>query len=150
MSIEENKELARIFRQDLWNQGDLTLADRILHPQCRIDARVPFRTDFIVGPEAVKQLVEFYLSAFSDVKMAIEHLVADELTVSARWTGTGVATGLLPGGEGRSIRTSGIDMFRIEAGRIVDGWISWDVLGLMMELGLELPAFPDWERIRSN
>lgn len=146
---EENRQLARLFREDLWNTGDLEIADRILAKDCRIDARVPFQTDFVTGPEAVKQLLLLYRESFTEIRMQIEDLVAEGDRVVARWTGVGVHTGalFLPQSRGRQVSTSGIDLFVVRDGRIAEGWISWDVFGLLRSLGMPLPGDADWQRV---
>jgi steroid delta-isomerase-like uncharacterized protein len=146
--FEENRQLARLFREDLWNTGELEIADRILARDCRIDARVPFRTDFVVGPEALKQLLLLYRESFSDIRMEVRDVVAEGDHVAARWTGTGIHTGslFLPEARGRRVTTSGIDFFVIRDGQIAEGWIAWDVFGLLRSLGVPLPGDADWQQ----
>lgn len=150
--LEENRRLARLFREDLWNRGRLEIADEILTRDCRIDARVPFQTDFVVGPEAVKQLLSLYRESFSDIHMEIQDIVAEGDHVVARWKGEGVHTGalFLPEARGRHVATSGIDMFVIRGGQIAEGWIAWDVFGLLRSLGMPLPGDADWQRTGVN
>ena len=128
-----SRDLARRFREDLWNTGDLSIADAIIHRDCVVHARVPFDTGFTTGPEAVKQLVRFYHFAFSDIAMKVEQVVAEGPEVAVRWSGSGRQTGDVLGvaATGRDILTNGIDMLRIEEGRIAEGWVSWDVLSLL-------------------
>jgi steroid delta-isomerase-like uncharacterized protein len=145
---EENRELARLFREDLWNTGELEIADRILSKDCRIEARVPFQTDFVVGPEALKQLLLLYRESFSEIHMEIRDSVVEADRVAARWTGTGVHTGafFLPETQGRRVATSGIDFFLIRDGRIAEGWVAWDLFGLLRSLGMPLPGDADWDK----
>jgi predicted ester cyclase len=150
--FEENRKLARLFREDLWNTGDLEIADRILTKDCRIDARVPFQTDFVTGPEAVKQLLLLYRESFTEIRMEIQDIVAEGDRVVARWNGVGVHTGalFLPKSRGRQVATSGIDLFVIRDGRIAEGWISWDVFGLLRSLGMPLPGDADWQPVGAS
>jgi hypothetical protein len=159
-----NRELARRFREDLWNTADLTIADEIIAPDCIVHARVPFVTDFVRGPDAVRQLVLFYHLAFSDIRMTVDGLIAEGDTVAARWTGRGRHRGDLMGGaagpgaaaapaegqepapaEGQpapaappALRpetvTAGIDYLRFAEGRIAEGWVAWDILSLIEPL----------------
>jgi predicted ester cyclase len=131
-----NRELGRRFREELWNTGDLGIAAEILAGDCLIHARVPFRTDFVRGPEALGQLVLFYHLAFSEVRVRAEQIIAEGDMVVVRWTASGRNTGDLLGlpPTGRVASTSGIDMLRIAGGRIVEGWVSWDTLSLLENL----------------
>ncbi|MEM9597952.1 MAG: ester cyclase [Acidobacteriota bacterium] len=128
-----SREVARRFREDLWNSGELSIADGIIHKDCELHARVPFDTGFTTGPEAVKQLVSFYHFAFSDIEMRVEQLIVDGADVAVRWSARGRQTGDVLGlpATGKEILTHGIDMLRIEDGKIVEGWVNWDVLGLL-------------------
>jgi steroid delta-isomerase-like uncharacterized protein len=138
MSAEgaEPREVARRFREDLWNTGDLAIADVIIARDCRIHARIPFATDFMCGPDAVAQLVMFYRLAFSEIRITVDELVADGELVAARWTAHGRNTGDLLGlpPTGRDTVTTGIDFLRIAGGKIVEGWVSWDTLSLIEQL----------------
>ena len=145
---EENRELARLFREELWNTGRLEIADQILTKDCRIEARVPFQTDFVVGPEAVKQLLLLYRETFAGIQMTIQDTVAEHDRVSARWTGTGVHTGalFLPQARDHPVSTSGIDFFVIREGKIAEGWVAWDLFGLLRSLGMPLLGDADWQQ----
>ena len=133
---EENRALGRRFREELWNSGDLGVAAEILAPDCLIHARVPFRTDFARGPEALGQLVLFYHMAFSEVRVTAEQIITEGDTVVVRWTACGRNTGDLLGlpPTGRETSTSGVDVLRIVDGKIVEGWVSWDTLSLLEDL----------------
>lgn len=131
-----NRAVARRFREELWNTGDLGIAAEIVHPDCVIHARIPFRTDFVRGPEALGQLVLFYRLAFSEVKVTAEQIIAEGDAVVVRWSAVGRNTGDLLGlpPTGRVATTSGVDVLRIADGRIVEGWVSWDTLSLLEDL----------------
>ena len=136
---DRNKEVARRFREDLWNTGDLAIADEIIAPDCLVHARVPLNTDFVRGPDALRQLVLFYHLAFSEIRMTVDQVIAEDDTVAARWTGKGRPSGELLGlpAAGPETVTTGIDFLRITGGQIVEGWVAWDILSLVEQL---LPA----------
>ncbi len=137
------REVARRFREDLWNTGDLALADSLIDAECKIHARIPFATDFMRGPDAVAQLVMFYRLAFSEIRVSVDEMVVDGERVVARWTARGRNTGDLLGlpPTGRETVTTGIDFLRVTGGKVVEGWVSWDTLSLMEQL--LLPAQPE-------
>ena len=90
------------------------------------------------GRDAYRAAVETYLSAFSGLRARIEDQVAEGDKVATRWTVTGRHDGELSGvpPTGKEVEFTGIDIHRIENGRIVEEWTSWDALGLMRQLGL--------------
>jgi predicted ester cyclase len=154
-SVTVNKEIARRFREDLWNAGDLSLADELIAPDCLLHSVIPFPIDFARGPDAIRHLVFFYQMAFSDIRITAEQIVAEGDTVAVRWTARGRHTGHLLGlpPTGRETVTTGIDMLRIAGGRIVEGWVNWDALSLLEQI-LDLGAKPEegflslFERLR--
>jgi predicted ester cyclase len=136
MPDEALRAIGHRFRVELWNSGDLTIATEILAPDCLIHARIPLVTDFSRGPESLRQLVQFYHLAFSEIRVVAEQMVVEGDTVVVRWTARGRHTGDLLGlpPTYRETVTSGIDILRVAGGRIVEGWVSWDVLALLEQL----------------
>ena len=76
-------------------------------------------------------------SAFPDLKRPVEDLVAEGDKVVARWTSTGTHDGEFMGipPTGKRITTSGITIFRLEGGKIVEEWSESDMLGMMQQVG---------------
>ena len=77
------------------------------------------------------------LTGSHDLKIEIEHLVAEGDIVAARVRGSGTHTGVWRQMEptGRQWRAAGNHFFRVEDDRIVQSWLSWDWLSIMDQLG---------------
>jgi predicted ester cyclase len=77
-----------------------------------------------------------FRDAFPDVTVEIDELVADGDRVAVATTFTGTHTGSLMGVEptGRRVSVTGIDIVRVEGGRIVEHRGLTDVVGLMRQL----------------
>jgi steroid delta-isomerase-like uncharacterized protein len=75
--------------------------------------------------------------AFSDLRRPVEDLVAEGDKVVARWTSTGTHDGSFQGipPSGKTVTTSGITVFRLEDGKIVEEWSESDMLGMLQQLG---------------
>jgi len=136
IDLQDLREIGRRFREDLWNTGDLTPADDLVARDCPFHAQIPFPIDFARGPDAVRHLVFFYHMAFSEIRVTADQIVAEGDTVVVRWTARGRHTGHLLGlpPTGRETVITGIDMLRIEDGKIAEAWVSWDTLGLVEQL----------------
>ncbi len=76
-------------------------------------------------------------SAFPDFHYTIEDLIAEEDRVAARLTYRGTHRGDLLGiaPTRKPVAYTGIAVFRLAGGMIVDGWVNGDTLGLMRQLG---------------
>ena len=74
---------------------------------------------------------------FADLERLVEDLLADGDRVVARWTTRGTHTGEFMGipATGRFVTTSGITIFRLEDGLIVEEWSESDTFGLLQQLG---------------
>ena len=75
--------------------------------------------------------------AFSDLKRPVEDLVAEGDKVVARWRSVGTHDGSFQGipATGKTVTTSGITVFRLADGKIVEEWSESDMLGMLQQLG---------------
>jgi steroid delta-isomerase-like uncharacterized protein len=135
---EENKALARRFSEELWNQGNLDVADEILDASFVAHGLV---VELPPGPEGFKQFVTIYRSAFPDLQFTIEDLIAEGDKVMDRWTVRGTHKGELMGipATGKQVEVTGMGMFRVSGGKAVELWTNMDVLGMMQQLGVIPP-----------
>ncbi|MBA2463351.1 MAG: ester cyclase [Nocardioidaceae bacterium] len=135
MSTNANKALIRRFYDEVWNQGNLAVADEVFAADyVRHDHRpgaVP------PGPEGQKRIAETFRSAFPDGRMSIELMVAEGSFVVAQWTieGTHSGTWAAISATGARVRFGGVNIFRLTDGKVVEIWNHRDDLGLMQQLG---------------
>ena len=90
------------------------------------------------GPEGWKQMAGMYKSAFPDAVCTVDDQIAEGDKVVGRWTARGIHTGPLRSfpPTGRRVTLTGIDIFRIEDGKIAEEWSNADGLGLLQQLGI--------------
>ena len=90
------------------------------------------------GPESEKKRVTHYRNAFPDMRLTIEDIIAEGETVVARWSCRGQHKGELNGiaPTGKQFAISGVTIARFANGKIVEGYVNWDALGLMQQLGV--------------
>ncbi len=126
----ENKAMVRRTMEAIWNQGNFAVADERFASDY-----VGHAPDKIEGPEGVKQFVSAIRNAAPQIQ--IEDQIAEGDTVVTRWTAGGKHTGEFQGipPTGNQVSITGITVFRIANGKIVEGWTNADRLGLMQQLG---------------
>jgi predicted SnoaL-like aldol condensation-catalyzing enzyme len=132
--LEANKILARRFHDEIFEQGNLDVADEILTPD--FVSYSPPQTTFQVGPEAVKQTATEVRAYFHDLELSDDDEIAEGDRVVIRWTLTGTVdtvSGSVP------VIYTGIDIFRIEDGKLAELWQNTDDYGLAQQLG-EIPT----------
>ena len=125
--------IARCY-DELWNQQKLDVvaeirsADVIYHDPAAGD---------IIGTEAGKLHVAQSLSAFPDIHVTVDDIIAEGDMAAVRYTFTGTHKGEAFGvpATGASIAVTGINIIKVANGKIVEEWAMWDVLGMLEQIG---------------
>ena len=140
MTHQQNKALIHRFYEEVWNNGNLDAADDIFAADyARHDLRPG---NALPGPEGQKKIAADFRAAFPDLHMAVDLMLAEDDIVAARWTTEGTNTGewgTVPP-TGKRIKFSGVNIFRVENGRVVELWNHRDDLGVMQQLGAPIYA----------
>jgi predicted ester cyclase len=140
--VEENKVTIRRYYEEIWNRGDLSVADELIAPDIVFRGSLAARTR---GVAAFKEYVAMVRRAFPDFSTTIEDLIGEGDKVVARLTHRGTHKGdLLFGIDPTQTEVTylGISIFRLESGKIVDGWVVGDTLSLMRQLATASPRVP--------
>jgi steroid delta-isomerase-like uncharacterized protein len=138
MSTEQNKATSRRWYLEIFNQGKLDLADEInTADYTNHDLYAP-PGGFGRGPQATKNVVTLYRSAFPDVRFTIEDQIAEGDKVVTRWTASGTNTGSLNGmpPTGNKAIVVGISFERYENGKLAETQLNFDMMGLLQQLGV--------------
>ena len=116
-----NKEIVRRFSDELWGQGNLAAADQILSVDLIEHNPLPGQPP---GREGHKQVVALFRSAFPDLHVVTEDLVEEGDRVALRWKAEGTHRGDLMGlaPTGKRVTLTGIEILRINGGKIVERW----------------------------
>ena len=117
-----------------WNTHDLGAAKEVLAPEyVRHDANLPD----VVGSEAQLEFLAGIFSAFPDLHLQTEQLIAENDLVVARLIVQGTHRGEFMGvaATGRRVKFQAIDIYRLGGNKIVEQWVVMDALGLLQQLG---------------
>ena len=90
------------------------------------------------GPDGFLAFHAAYRDAFPDLRVTVDHLVAEGDYVAARWRAAATHRG---GGLGfaathKPVVMSGMVFTRLENGKLAEGWNSFDQLGMLQQLGV--------------
>ncbi len=91
----------------------------------------------------MKQYFSSLHSAFPDVHMDVEDMIAEGDKVVARVSVSGTHQGEFMGIDptGNRVTITGIDILRIVDGKVVEHWGNFDDLGMLQQLGvMEQPS----------
>jgi len=133
MSIANNKAIMRRMIDEVWNKGNMSVADELFSA----DHTSPSAPDLPPGPDSVKMLASMFREAMPDYHMDIDLIFADENKVAARFTQSGTHNG----GELMGMKPSGrkatwteIGVLEIENDKIVKSWYEVDMLSMIQQL----------------
>ena len=135
MSEQHNKQIVDEFIQALFTRGELEAVDRYLTPDfVNHDPTFP---DQPGDRESMRGASEVMRAAFPDWHSDLEELIAAGDKVVERFTASGTHEGELMGiaPTGRTVTLPGINIFRLQDGKIVERWGKLDMLGFMQQLG---------------
>jgi predicted ester cyclase len=111
--------------EDLINRGDLSAADRDLHPEF-IDHAAPPGTP--AGPGSAKVWISTVRTGFPDIRVTEEQVIAngDMVGVLACWRGTHSGPFLGIEATGKSVEMRGMVLWRIADGLLAERWAVLD------------------------
>lgn len=134
MAERDPTTLVRRVVEEIWNRGELAVADELFTQDYVNHAGLI--ANLVRGPEAIKISVALYRTAFADLQITINELTAKHDAVLLRWTArSSTAPGTL----------TGLLVSRIAGGQIAESWMQWDQAGVLARFGLhhmQAPALP--------
>ena len=134
MSAEDNKAIVRRFYEEVFNQRNLAVVDEL----CTTNHLFHNPHTTLQGREEFKQLLSVYITAFPDARFTVEDLIAEGDRVASRYTFRGTHQGDLMGipPTGKQVTVTGIIINRIVNGKSEEGWLNFDALGMLQQLGV--------------
>jgi steroid delta-isomerase-like uncharacterized protein len=136
--LADNKAVVARIYEELINQGNKEVIAECFHED--VVLHDPF-IGTMCGVPAFHQLIAIFDLAFPGHTVTVEGMVAEGDKVSVLHTHTAIHTGEFMGvpGTGRTAVVPGIELFRVQEGKIVEFWrADWDV-SLLMQLGILQP-----------
>jgi steroid delta-isomerase-like uncharacterized protein len=168
VSVEEkHKALVRRFHEEVWNKGNVAAVDEFMGAEY-VDYAIP--SGLPPGTEGLKQAITTYRTAFPDLKATVDDIFAEGDRVAYRWSTRGTHLGDWLGipPTGNHMAATGISIFRIAGGKVVEGWTSMDLSPTDEELRWlteggggwprsgdiplteRVPATPNWDVLTRN
>ena len=138
MSKEANAAALQMFAEAA-GTGKYELFEKVVAPDCVDHDPGPGQ---VAGPAGYKALFQQMHTAFPDMKIAPETMVADEDSIAFAYTFTGTHTGPLMGlsPTGKPVKFRGLQISKFKDGMMVERWGSSDQLGMLQQLGVtEIP-----------
>ena len=137
MSGEEIRSI--VYRaEELWNTGDMGIADEIYAKDfVNHDPGAPDVRDL----EAYKGFIVAVRNGMPDFHVTMDDMIVEGDKVAGRWTAHGTQQEEFIGipATGNQATWTGMTIYRLDQGKIVEAWWSKDMLSLLIQLGVVPP-----------
>lgn len=132
---ETNKALVRRIIEEVVNTGNFSSLDEVVASDYTYFEPT---TGAITGREGYRTLVSMYRDAFPDMTLTVDEQIGEGDTVVTRWTARGTHQGELFGiaPTGKEVSVQGVIISRVLGGQLVEDYESYDVHGMMRQLGV--------------
>lgn len=129
--LEQNKALVRRFYDEVVNRRKDELIDEMIAEDFDDHAARD------KGREHFKTLYHVMIRIFPDIQAVLQDLIAEGDEVVARVEFTATQADSFRGfpATNRQVAYSGVDIFRIEDGKLAERWAQRDFLGMLEKLG---------------
>ena len=133
-STAESRAVFARYMEGVWGQADESVAAELIHPQ----ATTPYNPQLPVGPAGTLAWVGLLRSAFPDLKVTVESVVAEDGFACGRMLLQGTQDGAFLGvpPSGRAVSIEQLALAKVAGGRIVTTWFETDLAGAMQQLGV--------------
>lgn len=134
MSIEANKQVVRRFYEEVLNSGKIEALEELAVNNYQEHDMLPGQGDGLPG---LRKRVTMLRTALTP-RFALDDVIAEDDRVVVRWTNSGTHVGDFMGAPatGRSFRIAGVDIHRLQDGKMAEHWHVVDQLSMLQQLGL--------------
>ena len=138
------ESMLRAWFDGVWNRGDESTIDRLLHADAVIHGLPTPDGEPIHGPHNFRPFYQAFRSAFPDLTVEIQHVVAQgqKAVAYCRVTATHTGAGLNIPATGQPIDMCGFAMCHVVDDVVTEAWNCFDFLGMYRQLGAEIGMPP--------
>lgn len=132
-SAQQNKRLVRRLYDEVFVKWNLDVVDELVAPEF-IGHEMP--PGLPPGPQGFREFYGILRAAFPDVQLTVEDMIAEGDKVVVRWRSRAIHKGAFRGipPTGGDASTTGIAIYRLSKGKVVERWVEVDMLGLTERL----------------
>ena len=141
MSVQDNKAVVHNFIEEVWHEGNLDSIDKYIAPDyIRHTSHTREGGQEVRGLDGARQSIAALRTSFPDIHFTSEDVLVDDDKVVVRWTVSGTHRGEFMGvpPTGKQVSWTGINIYRIADGKIVERWANEDGVSLLQQLGAVL------------
>ena len=131
MSTQENKALVRRYFEQVVNQVDRAAAEQLVAADLVFTS--PYTPEPTRNRDSFLAMLSAVHAALPDFHLVDHAMLADGDEVASRWTVSGTHQGQLGpfAPTGQPLVISGLSIYRVANGKIVEGWVQDDTLQIL-------------------
>ncbi len=123
---ETNKNTVRAIFETFWNRADWPLAETLFHPEHV--GHIAHTPEPLKGIESFQHFAALLHALYPDLRFTVEDQIGEGDRVATRWTARSAHFG-----SGQVV--TGISIYRLTEGRVVETWDNWDAVALIQDSG---------------
>lgn len=118
--FSENQEFINKYMLQIWNRKDMS----IIYETFAEDALIHSPMGESIGPKAMEEALHQWHTAFPDIRIQLLEIMESGSKVMVHWSSKGTHKGPFLGIEAtqQPFKCSGMSMYRIHRGKIVEYW----------------------------
>jgi steroid delta-isomerase-like uncharacterized protein len=139
-ALTDHATVIHRFYEECLNQYNSELLPELFAPNVALHSS----TGDSSGIDAVRRTVDNVHAMFPKHHFIVDDVVVNGDKAAARWTMTAVNTAPIAGvpPTGRPITNRAVVFYRFENGRIAELWLQMDQVGVLRQIGVQLPGVP--------
>lgn len=129
---DENMLVMRRLLEEVWTAGNLALLPELLHEDF-VGHATPHEMT-LQGVKHYEQQVALFKGMFPDIRIEVEDQFASGDKVATRWSASmheDTETARRDPDSGEPITLNGVSICRMQDGKIIEDWATWDALTLL-------------------
>jgi steroid delta-isomerase-like uncharacterized protein len=138
MAVSPREVIRRLYNE-VWNERKLEVVDQLVSQSHALISPDIFGPT--TGPATYKKEIATFVAGFPDLQFTVEETICEKDKIVASWTLMGTHKGEFLGisPTNKKVSVAGITIHQIADGKILDSQAIWDAIGLLQQLGVELP-----------
>ena len=131
--VEQNKQLVRRLYDELFFKWNFAVVDELISPEF-IGHEMP--PGMPRGPEGIRQFYGGIRAGLPDVQLTVEDMIGEKDRVVVRWSARATHRGVFLGipATGKAVSFTGLALYRLAKGKIVERWAEVNLLGVSEQL----------------
>jgi steroid delta-isomerase-like uncharacterized protein len=131
--VEQNKRIVHRLYDELFFKWNFAVVDELISPDF-IGHEMP--PGMARGPEGIRQFYGGIRAGLPDVQLTVEDMIGEKDKVVVRWSARATHRGIFLGipATGKAVSFTGLAVYRLSKGKIVERWAEVNLLGVSEQL----------------